>query len=94
MVRKRNAAKEQESGKKKKKKWSWKKKTLIFGTPFFLLIAFVGVFFLYQMSRSYVEPEYDLPLAGLKSDLLPKPETGVPSDYTPEEAKIQKNGLI
>ncbi len=85
MVRKRNAAKEQESGKKKKKKWSWKKKTLIFGTPFFLLIAFVGVFFLYQMSRSYVEPEYDLPLAGLKSDLLPKPETGVPSDYTPEE---------
>lgn len=70
---------------KEKKKFSRKKKLLIFGSPVLFLVALVGVFFLYQMSRSYEEPTDSLPLDGLMSDMMPKPETGVPSDYTPQE---------
>ena len=68
-----------------KKKMSRKKKLLFIGTPILALVALVGVFFLYQMSRSYEEPTDNLPLDGLMSDMMPKPETGVPSDYTPQE---------
>ncbi len=68
-----------------KKKMSRKKKLLFIGTPILALVALVGVFFLYQMSRSYEEPTDNLPLDGLTSDMMPKPETGVPSDYTPQE---------
>lgn len=68
-----------------KRKMSRKKKLLFIGTPILALVALIGVFFLYQMSRSYEEPMDNLPLDGLMSDMMPKPETGVPSDYSPQE---------
>ncbi len=56
--------------------------------------AIVGVFCVfYGMSRNYEEPEDTVAGVGL-SDIMAKPDSGTPADYTPQENAAIALGVI
>ena len=61
-----------------------RKKLLLILLPILVIVGLAGGFFLNQMLSTYEEPTDSLLGVG-KSDVMPKPESGTPADYTPAE---------
>ena len=61
-----------------------KKKHVLIASPIVVVLLLASFVFFYGMSRNYEEPEDTVAGVGL-SDIMAKPDSGTPADYTPQE---------
>ncbi len=70
-----------------------KKKHVLITAPIVVILLLASFVFFYGMSRNYEEPEDTVEGVGL-SDIMAKPESGTPADYTPQENAAIALGVI
>ena len=70
-----------------------KKKHVLIASPIIAVLLLVSFVFFYGMSRNYEEPEDTVAGVGL-SDIMAKPDSGTPADYTPQENAAIALGVI
>lgn len=70
-----------------------KKKHVLIASPIVVVLLLASFVFFYGMSRNYEEPEDTVAGVGL-SDIMAKPDSGTPADYTPQENAAIALGVI
>ena len=70
-----------------------RKKHVLIASPIIVVLLLASFVFFYGMSRNYEEPEDTVAGVGL-SDIMAKPESGTPADYTPQENAAIALGVI
>ena len=70
-----------------------KEKHVLIASPIIAVLLLVSFVFFYGMSRNYEEPEDNVAGVGL-SDIMAKPDSGTPADYTPQENAAIALGVI